>query len=964
MNKNYTLIEKRELPEIKSVGYLYGHFSGASLLHIKNSDENKMFCATFRTPQYDDTGLPHILEHCVLNGSKKYPLRDPFGELAKGSLVTFLNAMTFDDKTMYPVASCNDKDFMNLMGVYLDSVFFPLIHEKKQAFLQEGWHYDLESPDSELKINGVVYNEMKGAMSDPMRVLYQRTLEALFPDNPYQFNSGGDPAAIPQLTYEAFKDFHKKYYHPSNSLLFLYGNMDAEKCMDFMDAEYLSKFTAASGPAAVKMQEPFAEAAYTVEEYPLPEGEAAEGKNYVSAAYVTGDYNDTLLGMSLEILNFILTETPASPLKKALMEREFGEQIIGIYEDQLCQPSLMFIVKNSANGAKELEKAISEVLASLVKDGIDKKFVESCINRIEFNIREKDFGRTPKGLVYLLHTLRGWPYGQNPFEKLSPLENIAEIRRRINAGESYFENVIKKYILENPHSAFVTLKPVPGLQAKRDASELERLRVCKNGFSSATAAAIADEKRALTESQNTPDTPEVLNSIPIVELSDIRKKAEEIPLFERDASGLKILHSPLDTDGIVYGKFIFDISGLTAEEIPLTGVLKQLLSKLDTKNYGFESLTSEINENLGGFDVNFECFAHAVEKTCIPALVIQAKALDGKAVHMFSLAGEVARNTLFDDKNRVKQLLSELKAEMESAFINRGNFYAGLRAASVFDKSALYRDLAEGVGFYQYLKKLLADFDNSYESLKTNIVAACDKIFAKPAATLSLTCPEETLNGVLPKIDEFGGKLSSNVMKLPAPQFTASAKEAFITESNVQYNAGAANFRDAGYKYDGALLALANVISEGYLYQEIRVKGGAYGYNASFTPDGLMTFYSYRDPNLERTYDVYQNCVEFLEKFNPGEREMLKYVLGAVNRLDRPLNPREKGELAAKRRLTGVTAEMVQSERDGLLSTTPEKIRSYAAMVKACINVGNICTFGSEAKIKENEGFFGKVTRI
>lgn len=966
MNKNYTLIEKRKLPELKSVGYLYKHVCGAEIIHIKNDDDNKVFCAAFRTPPQDNMDSPHVLEHCIMNGSKKYQVKDPFLQLLKGSLVTFMNAITWTDTTMYPVASCNDKDFMNLMGVYLDAVFFPLIHEKKPAFLQEGWHYDLDTPGGELKVNGVVYNEEKGAVSDTLNVLEEFSNKALYPDTHYRFNADD----ILKLTHDKLKEFHRTCYHPSNSLIYFYGNMDIERCFDFMDGEYLSKFMGITEKTnkriVINKQPTLKEPAFVEGVYPFAEGPATtEGKNYLSIAYVIGDYNDILLNLSLDILCYLLLKTPASPLKKQLMEQKFGESVHGLAYSRRCQPNLTIAVKNSAYDAIQLKVAVDGMLKQIVQKGFDKTFVESCLNRFEFNLNEKESGWGHKGIMFLELMLKGWPYGQNPMDRLSPLKHLNEIKNRVNSDERYFVDLIEKYMLNNPHNACVTLRPLPGLQAKNDEELRTALQAYKNGLSKEEVNLIISEKQALTDYQNTPNPPELLNFIPIVELSDIKKEAEIIPLeTKEEETRVEVLHTVLDTDGIIYNRFMFDASTLLPEEIPLLGILKQLLSKLDTKNYLFENLTSEINTNLGGFSVDFECFAHIDGKNFRPVFIIQAKALESKSKKIYSIAGEIIFNTLFDDRYYIKQLLSELRALMENWFISRGNQYAVTRALSYFDKSGMFKDLVEGMGFYNYLKILLEDFDNKFNSFKTALCAVCSKIFTKDVAKISVTCSKDAYLGLRKDIIAFVDSLPEGKTSHTGDLTVTGLNEAFIIESKVHYNAAAANYKAKGYEYTGLMRVLANIITEGYLYQEVRVKGGAYYYDASFEHSGLMSFFTYRDPNIARTYDVYRGCSKFLESFNPDDREMLKYILGAVNKLDKPLTAREKGELAVKRHLTGITPEMVQHERDELLSATPEKIRDMAGIITSCFADGYICTFGGEAETCKSVDIFKNVVRL
>lgn len=962
MNSNYTLIEQRDLPEQQSTGFLYAHVSGARILYMKNDDDNKVFNVTFKTPPYDSTGLPHILEHCVLNGSEKYPLKDPFGALSKGSLVTFLNAMTFNDKTMYPVASCNYKDFLNLMGVYLDAVYKPLIHSRDMAFLQEGWHYDLESPDGELTINGVVYNEMKGATSDPEDVLAQELEALVFPDSHYRFNSGGDPDVIPSLTYEDFKAFHKNLYHPSNSYILLYGDMDVEPCFKLLD-EYLLSFDGSVVSKALTDkpdQTPPIAPLFAEESYSVAAGEDTDGKNYVGGIYILNDYPEPMDYTGMSVLYQILTETPASPLKNKLLEQKIGESVTGHVSTHFAQPCFCLLVKNSGYSGEKFKEAVDGILRELVEKGLDRKFVEACLNQYEFRCREMDTNQ-PKGLITYLQRMSGWIYGKNPFNYLNPLADIAVIRNKIANGEPYFENLIKTFFLDNPFAGFVTLKAEPGLQAKKDALLRDKLQAYKAGLSESRVTAIIEQSKVLLERQNTPDTPEALATIPNVTLGDIKREANLIPV---DDSGNGLLRVMTDTAGVAYGNFLFDLSCLTKEEIPAAGMLIRLLGKLDTAKRPFGDLVSEINLNLGGVEFGYRTFGHVDGVSYKPALRVGVKALESKITEFFTITEEILTKTSFDDKGRIKLLLSEQKAEMESQFIGMGHQFGMLRAMSYISGKFGYDDLVRGFGYYEYLTRAVNGIDKGFDALRETLLSVSKKIFAGTQFTLAAACGDGVFGDFAARANGFANGLYEGSEPVWPTLDSAARNEAVVIESKVNYNTIAADCNALGYRYSGLNLVLSNVLNEGYLLQEVRVKGGAYGYGASFSNDGTFAAFSFRDPHVERTYKTYREMADFVAGFKPGDREMLQYVLGAINRLDRPKTPRMKVEHAAAAYLTGFTPAMQQAERDALLTADAAGIRALAPMLNKLVESNLRCTFGGEAGINANPSLFGHVVKI
>jgi len=960
----YTLIEERQLPEMKSVGRMYEHTSGAKLLHIENDDENKVFNVSFRTPPADDTGLPHILEHCVLNGSKNYPVKDPFFTLNKGSLITFLNAMTAADTTLYPVASYNQKDFLNLMGVYLDAVYKPMIHERELSFLQEGWHYVLQNPEDELSINGVVYSEMKGAYSSPDSRLYMAQNRQMFPDSHYRFSSGGFPGAIPDLDYETFKHFHKVLYNPANSFIYLYGDMDINKCFDLLDS-YLSdaenKRDEVEKAVNKPVQTPLSSPVYGTYEYSINEQDDPEGKNYLGATYAYKEFPDPTTFVGYEILTHLLMYTPASPLYNTLLEQQMGESISGWSDTSILSPSFSLIIQNSKYTAEELVESVDEIIKEVIEEGFDKKFVESCLNAIEFRMREKD-SWAPRGLMALMSRGRHWVYGKNPMDYFSPIEELLKIREKVTNGEAYFENLAKEIFIDNPHSSFVTLKAKPGLQAEEEVLLKSQLAERKKSFTEAQINEIIEKKATLDEWQNTPDTPEQIATIPLLTLDDVSKKAGIIPLAEEKISDTKVLFADIETDGIIYKQFFFDIGNLEAGEIPYISIISSLFARLDTKKRSYQDLVSEISFNLGGLYSGFTQYTDINNNDFVPFVKVVAKSLGKNIADIYRLAAEVMTETLYEDRDRIKMLLGEQKAEMEYSFINNGSHYASMRNSAYLSSKDAYWDLTSGIGFYDFLKDIMDNFDSKFEMFREKIYAVNKKIFSRTSLTMAMAGAD--LGASEKFLTDFRGVLSEGFVPTTANIVLPYKNEAFIAETKVNYNALVYKFGSVGENFNGHLSVLNRIINNDYLLQEIRVKGGAYGFSSSLYSSGVGQLSSYRDPNLDRTYDIYKKVPEFIENLKLSDRDMLQHILGAVNNFDKPAAAEAKLGTAISRYFDKITPERLQTQRDEILSTTAAKINSYVPMLAEGISKGLICTFGSEADISANKAMFERLVKL
>lgn len=959
--KAYEIKELREIPDLNSKGALLMHKkSGAKVVVMENDDPNKVFYIGFRTTPDNSTGVAHIMEHTVLCGSRKFPVKDPFVELVKGSLNTFLNAMTYPDKTVYPVASCNDTDFKNLMDVYLDAVFYPNIFKEKKIFMQEGWHYELDKPDGELKINGVVYNEMKGAFSSPDDVLDRAVLNTLFPDNTYAFESGGDPDDIPGLTYEEYLQFHKKYYHPSNSYIYLYGNMDMEERLNWLDKHYLSDFDYLEVDSEINEQKPFAEPVDVVKEYSITTDESERDNTYLSYNAVVGNVLDKEKYIAFQILDYALCTAPGAPIKQVLTDKGIGTEIYSVYDNGIYQPYFSIVAKNANPEQKdEFIGTIEEELNRLRKEGISKKALKAGLNYFEFKYREADFGSYPKGLMYGLQMFDSWLYDVNsPFMHVEANETFALLKERIETD--YFERLIGTYLLDNPHKSYVCVVPKPGLNVEKEKKLSEKLAAYKEQLTDSQIARLIEDTRALEAYQEGEDSPEDLAKIPMLKRKDMKKEAEPFlnEIIERD--GTKILFHDLFTNGVSYIRLVFDVSDLKEERLFTLGVLKSVWGLMDTKRHSYGDFFNEIYIHTGGVAPVINSYANAKDDEILRLHVeCKAKALYGQADKAFDIMEELLLETDFTDKKRLLEILEETKSKLEANLQSASHAAAELRAASYFNKTAYIEEQLRGIGFYKKLDKLIKDFDGKSDELIRNLQELVRDICRKQAFMADYTGTKEGLEEIaalLPSFREklFEGRKGEERIKIVPKAYN----EGFKTSGQVQYVCRCGSFKDKGLPYNGALKVLKVMMGYDYLWLNVRVKGGAYGCMNNFRNTGESYFVSYRDPNLKETLEVYEKAAEYIRNFRADERTMTKYVIGAISDKDMPLTPQAKGTRSMSAYFSDYDFAMEQKERDELLQTDDKTIRSLAAYIEAFMGENYICVIGGEEKIKNNSDLF------
>lgn len=963
----YEVIEERKITDLNSEGVLLKHKkTGARIFIMANDDNNKVFYIGFRTPPKDDTGLPHILEHSVLCGSRKFPAKDPFVELVKGSLNTFLNAMTYPDKTVYPVASCNDKDFQNLMNVYMDAVFYPNIYTRDEIFRQEGWNYNVLSAEEEIEYNGVVYNEMKGAFSSPESVLEREILHYLYPDTCYSFESGGNPKKIPDLKYEEFIDFHKKYYHPSNSYIYLYGDMDFEEKLEWLDREYLSHFSALNVNSEIEVQQPFSEPGDIRMEYPISETESEEDNTYLSFNTSVGSVLDKELYIAFQIIENALVSMPGAPVKKALTDAGIGKDILGVYDNGILQPYFSVTAKNTnENRKEEFLQIIQTVLEKIVREGIDKDSLRAGINSLEFKYREADFGSYPKGLIIGLQALDSWLYDEkDPFMHIEELETFAFLKEQIDTG--YFENLVDKYILGNPHTLILTLAPQIGLLAQEEEAVAEKLRKLKNSLTAEELQELIAKTISLQNYQDQPSTIEEINSIPILKREDLKTDPEPFYNEVKEIEGVRVLHHELFTNGIAYIELLFNANGVPEELIPYVGLLPAILGYMDTKNYTYAALNNEVNIHTGGIAAGNSMYTDIMDnKDYLMTSEIRTKVLYENMGKAFSLLEEILFHTSTGDKGRIYEIIAQLKSRLQMSLNSSGHSAASLRAMSYFSLSGYLRELTNGIEFYKFVEELERNFEAKKDEIAANIEKLLSILQCKENLIVSITSDEQGFSQAASLLKDFISRLKNEPQSGQKPILKLQKKnEGFMTSGAVTYVARCGNFLDAGYEYTGVLRILKTIMNYEYLWQNIRVKGGAYGCMSSYSRTGDTCFVSYRDPNLAKTNEVYDGITDYLKRFTADEREMTKFIIGTISGMDTPLNPSDKGSRSLSAYLSNITYECIQKERLQVINAGENDIRNLADMIEEVLQQRYLCVVGNENKIKQDGVLFDNIRSL
>lgn len=963
----FKLIEEDTINEIGSKAKIFEHEkSGARLLHLENNDDNKVFSITFRTTPTDNTGVPHILEHSVLCGSKKYKIKNVFSDISQSSLKTFLNAITFPDNTTYPISSRNEKDFFNLMDVYLNAVFYPNIYENHDILRQEGWRHEYDEETDTLVYKGVVYSEMQGSLSSPEANLTAQIYSSLFPNTTYTYSSGGDPLVIPNLTQEKFEEFHSKYYHPCNSYIYLYGNQDLDKCLQLINDNYLCNFDKIEIPSKIDIVGPFNEMQEVTSTYSIGADEDPTNKAFLALNFAGKENSDPETYLTLKILYNMFIESSASPIKKALLDNGIGDGLV-TYMDMNIDPvkqSFFSIAVNNTDESKKVEfkKVIFNTLKDLCDKGISKDLLKASINTIEFRLRESDPEKVAnKGIEYSWLTLHSWLYDASPLNHLKYEGTLNRLKNSVD--ENYFENFIRSYMLENSHCSLVILNPEAGLASKNSKALKDKLKAYKESLSAAELCELKSRNLKLKERQLRKPTAEEIETVPKLALEDISKEAEVIPQVIDKKDNLTILSHEYNTNKIAYIDFLFDASIIEQEYIPYINLLSCVLGELDTNSKTYLTLNTEIYKTTGGITYSTKVFTERNNCNMYhPKFIIKGKSLINNIPDLLQLINEVLNSTNFNNKQRLKEIIQESKVKLGRYMVNDGDSVSLKKTLASFSKADNYKDCLNGISYYEFLCDIEKNFDKNHEIIKDRLNKVYRTLFNKNNLIISYTGEKEGLNTLKCNLDILLSSLDSHIV--PTSKYTFvpyEGTEALVTNSSVQFVTKSFNFNELGYKFSGKMRVLDNILKSVYLHSRVRLQGGAYGCFVYLTDDGNMSFISYRDPNLMETITTYKEAYKFLEELNYSEEDIKNFIIGAIGRLDFPRPSEVKGEIATSRYICNISKEDIQQEREEVLSTTLSDIKAYTDMIKNGMEKNHCVVAGNESKISSLKDIFDKV---
>jgi Zn-dependent M16 (insulinase) family peptidase len=957
MSKAFDLVKEQNIPELNAVAKLYVHKrTGARLLSIINDDENKVFSINFRTTPKDSTGVPHILEHSVLAGSEKYPLKEPFAELMKGSLATFVNAFTFPDKTCYPVASQNIQDFYNLIDVYMDAVLHPLLNE--QTFMQEGWHYEINDPSEPLIYKGVVFNEMKGVYSSPDGVLETRVLQSLFPKHIYGVDYGGDPLHIPELTHENFKAFWETYYHPSNSFIYFYGNDDPDKRLQLMEG-YLKSYKKKKVKSAVPPMKPFRRPKKVEIVYDAGDEKDIDKKHYLVVNWRLPDTSDAVLNFSLRILGHILIGTPASPLRKALLDSGLGEDLAGGgLETQLRYMLFSTGLKGTRKRhAKKIEKLIFDTLESLVRDGIDPDMIAASMNTLEFRLRENNTGSYPRGIALMQRVLTTWIHDEDPFKLLAFEAPLYEIKSRLATDPRYFEKLIQTYLLDNVHRTTLRLTPETGLGHRLEEEEKAQLAKVRESLGEKQIADLVENTENLKLRQETPDSSEVLEKLPVLKREDLEKQSRNIPIEVLELQETKVLLHDLFTNGIVYLDLGFDLHTLPKELLPLTEIFGRAVFETGTQTEDYVKFSQRIGKSTGGIHADAVSVATMGSRENVLKLFIRGKANMSQSVEMLNIIKDALLTARFDNRERLKQMVLEEKAGLESGLVPGGAGFVNTRLRAQFGESGWATDEMKGIGYLFKLRELASDIDKKWKSVLKKLEKIRELLISRNALICNVTLDRENWKTFQPQLDSFLSAIPAKGVNLLNYEIQPAAKREGLTiPAQVNYVGKGANLYELGYQLDGSAEVITGYLRMAYLWDKVRVQGGAYGAYVIFDDrSGVLTFLSYRDPNVAATIDNYDKSAAFLRRLDASrltDHELTKAIIAAIGDLDAYQLPDAKGYTSMMRYLTHRTDEMRQKTRDEVLSTNGEDFIAFGEVLEKVAQSNAVAVLGSQNAIE------------
>jgi len=954
----FELLKDENIVELQTRARLYRHVkSGAELLSLINSDENKVFGIAFRTPASDSAGLPHILEHSVLCGSRKYPVKEPFVEILKGSLQTFLNAMTYPDKTCYPVASQNVQDFYNLVDVYLDAVFYPNI--SPFIFQQEGWHYELKKPEDPLKYKGVVFNEMKGAYSSPGSLIAEYSQQSLFPDNTYGFDSGGDPEIIPSLRFEQFREFHRKYYHPSNARIFFCGDDNPDERLRLVN-DYLKDFERLDIDSTIHLQKRFDRPKRVVHYYTSGEEEAAQLKGMITVNWLLSETIDTRTNMALHILNYILLGMPGSPLRKVLIDSGLGEDIAGVgLEDGLRQMFFSVGLKGTnVEKADLVEKLILDTLTGLARDGIDPQTIEAAINTIEFRLRENNTGSYPRGLILMLRSLTTWLYDSDPVALLNFESHLKAIKTRTSEDKTFFEDLINRFFVRNTHRTTVILKPDSDLREKKEASEKEGLAAVKSSMTGAQLQSIIDNTLELNKLQETTDSPKALAKIPVLKITDLDKKNKTIPLTLSDQKGARILYHNLSTNGISYVDVGFDLHALPQKYLSYVPLFGRALLQMGTEKEDFVKLSQRISRKTGG--IHPASFTSVIKNSNDTAawLFLRGKAMQNQVDELLSIIGDILLSPSLDNRERFRQMVLEEKARQEQGLVPGGHQIVNLRLRSHFSEAGWLGEQMSGISYLFFLRQLAGNVDKDWPSVCATLEDMLRILVNRKNMIINATIDEAGWSHVEPQVHRFLGELPAEPSNMVEwlPQHLDDF-EGMTIPAQINYVGKGADIYKLGYKFHGSAKVISRYLRTTWLWDRVRVQGGAYGAFCLFNSlSGVLTFLSYRDPNLVKTLEAFDETTQFLRNIDLSREELTKGIIGAIGDIDTYMLSDAKGYTSMLRYLNGNDDEGRQRIRDEVLSTTADDFRAFADVLEGVKDNGLVKVLGSKGAIEEVAG--------
>lgn len=964
----FELIKEQFIEELNSQARLYRHAkTGAQLLSIENDDENKTFGVTFRTPPEDSTGVPHIMEHSVLGGSRKYRVKEPFVELVKGSFKTFLNAMTASDWTTYPVASTNLQDFRNLVDVYLDAVFHPLI--EPHHLEQEGWHYEIEQPDAPLTYKGVVFNEMKGAYSSPDNVLYRYSQRSLFPQNVYQHDSGGDPREIPNLTYEQFRSFHETYYHPSNAFIFFYGDDDPQQRLAQVGA-YLDGFEAAEIETAVDVHPPFDAPQRLTVPYSVDEEEGSGKKAYVRVNWALPEQTDPQMWMALGVLSYVLMGTPASPLRKALIDSGLGEDVTGGgFSMQLRQPTFGAGLKGvEPDNVDQVEALILDTLAGLADAGFDPELVEAAVNTIEFNLRENNTGSYPRGLALMFRALSTWLYEQDPLTPLMFAAPLQAVKEKLSTDTSYLQTLVRNFLLNNTHRATVVLEPDSTLQQQLEAEEKARLAAVRDRLNDTQIQQLIERTHELKRIQSAPDDPAELAKIPRLTLEDLDPEVTTVPIEVQTHDGATILYHDLFTNGIVYLDVALNVHALPPDLLPYINLFGRALTEIGTETEDFVKLSQRIGRKTGGVYATTSISNKFNGPDADARLVVRAKATMAQTADMLDLLRDILLTVKLDNRERFRQMALEAKARREAGLIPGGHQVVNARLGSLFSEGGWASEQTGGVSYLFFLRRLAQQIETDWPAVLARLEQIRDVLVSRQGLICNVTLDAENWQAFAPQLQAFIETLPDKPVRLAEWDWGQTAvSEGLTIPAQVNYVGKGANLYDLGYERHGSISVINNYLRTSYLWEKIRVQGGAYGAFVNFgSHSGRFSYLSYRDPNLMNTLHVYDQTPDFLRRPISSD-ELTKSIIGAISAMDSYQLPDAKGYSSMIRFLTGVTDSYRQQVRDEILGTVPADFARLAHVLDAVKDAGVVVVLGSAEAIKAANAQHGdwlQVTKV